>query len=50
MLLWVLVLMASTLVLMGIWGVGDAASLLKAAATGGLLIILCGFAAMAARR
>lgn len=49
-LLWLLVLMASVLVVMGIWGVGDATSLLKAAATGGLVVILGCFAAMASRR
>lgn len=49
-LLWVLVLVAAALVLMGIWGVGDALTLMKAAATAGLLVLIGAFAAMALRR
>lgn len=49
-LLWLLVLAATVLVLLGIWGVGDAMTLMKAAATAGLLVLVGAFAAMALRR
>lgn len=49
-LLWLLVLIATVLVLLGIWGVGDAETLMKVAATAGLLVLVGAFAAMALRR
>lgn len=49
-LLWLLVLAATVLVLLGIWGVGDTMTLMKAAATAGLLVLVGAFAAMALRR
>ena len=49
-LLWLLVLVATVLVLLGIWGVGDAETLMKAAATAGLLVLVGAFGAMALRR
>lgn len=49
-LMWVLVLVASALVLMGIWGVGDTMTLLKTAATAGLLVLVGAITAMALRR
>lgn len=49
-LLWLLVLVATVLILLGIWGVGDAETLMKAAATAGLLVLVGAFGAMALRR
>lgn len=49
-LLWSLVLVAATLVLLGIWGVGDATTLLKAAATAGLLVLVGSLILMSSRR
>lgn len=50
LLLWLVVLVAAVLVLMGIWGVGDARDMLRIAATAGLVALIGSFLAMALRR
>lgn len=50
LLLWMVVLTAAVLVLMGIWGVGDAGDMLRVAATAGLIALVGSFLAMALRR
>lgn len=50
LLLWLVVLAAAVLVLMGIWGVGDARDMLRVAATAGLVALVGSFLAMALRR
>jgi high-affinity Fe2+/Pb2+ permease len=49
LLLWLVVLTASGLVLMGIWGAGDPETLLKVLATAGLVALLGSLLAMASR-
>lgn len=49
-LMWVLVLVATALVLMGIWGVGDTLTLIKTAATAGLVVLVGAITVMALRR
>lgn len=50
LLLWLVVLVATVLVLMGIWGVGDARDMLRVAATAGLVALVGSFLAMARQR
>lgn len=50
LLLWLVVLVAAGLVLMGIWGVGDSETLLKVLATAGLVALVGSFLAMAGSR
>lgn len=50
LLLWLVVLVAAVLVMMGIWGVGDARNILRIAATAGLMALIGSFLAMALRR
>lgn len=49
-LLWLLLLVATSLVLMGIWGVGSTEVLLKTAATAGLLVLVGSLVLMSTRR
>ncbi|MES2917711.1 MAG: hypothetical protein V4729_03735 [Pseudomonadota bacterium] len=50
LLLWLIVLVATVLVLMGIWGVGDARDMLRVAATAGLVALVGSLLAMARQR
>lgn len=49
LLLWLVVLVATGLVLMGIWGAGDPETLLKVLATAGLVALVGSLLAMASR-